>query len=98
MRGGILDLMKAPIGNYSTQSKFKKPKMSNSFNAESIAVGVEMNRITKIVKRCNIILLNRKRPRLDPPIFFHMISIGSLAIFMSNTSSLITPSYYTCAS
>jgi hypothetical protein len=88
-------LMKAPIGNYSTQSKFKKPKISNSFNAESIDVGVEMNRITNIVKKCNMILLKIKSPRLEPPTFFHIISIGSLAKFISNSSSLITPSCYT---
>jgi hypothetical protein len=92
-RGGKLDLMKFPIGRVSAQSKFKKPNISIFYNVESMAVGVETNRIMKIVNACRIIRLKINSPRLDPPIFFHIISIGSLARFINRTSSLICASY-----
>jgi hypothetical protein len=63
--------------------------MSIFYSVESIAVGVEINRIMKIVNACRIIRLKINNPRLDPPIFFHIISIGSLARFINSTSSLI---------
>ena len=66
-------------GMLSIQLKEKSPKTSIFLRVESIAVGVEMKRITKIVKACKKSLLKRKTPRLEPPIFFHIISIGSLA-------------------
>lgn len=92
-RGGKLDLMKFPIGRVSAQSKFKKPNISIFYNVESMAVGVETNRIMKIVNACRIIRLKINNPRLDPPMFFHIISIGSLARFINRTSSLICASY-----
>jgi hypothetical protein len=81
--------MKLPRGKVSAHSKFKKPNISIFFNVDSIAVGVEMNRIMKIVNACSIIRLKINSPRLDPPIFFHIISMGSLARFINRTSSLI---------
>jgi hypothetical protein len=49
--GGKFDLMKLPMGRDSAHSKFKNPNMSICFNFESIAVGVEMNRIINMVSR-----------------------------------------------
>jgi len=87
--GGKLDLMKLPMGRVSAHSKFKKPNISIYFNVESIAVGVEMNRIMKRVNACSIMRLKINNPRLEPPMFFHIMSIGSLARFMNRTSSVI---------
>ena len=68
-----------------------KPKTSMYFKVESIAVGVEIKMITRIVKAWRINLLKIKTPRVDPPKFSHIISIGSLAILTMRTYSLFRP-------
>lgn len=78
-------------GMLSIQLKEKIPNTSIDFRVESIAVGVEIKRMTKSVIACNKILLKRNTPRLDPPTFFHMISIGSLAGLTIRTCSDVTP-------
>jgi hypothetical protein len=75
-RGGKLSFKN---GMLSIQLKEKTPNTSIFFIVESIAVGVDIKRITNRVKACNKSLLKRKTPRLEPPIFFHIMSIGSLA-------------------
>ncbi len=75
-RGGRLSFKN---GMLSIQLKEKMPNTSIYLRVESIAVGVEINRMTKSVIACNNIRLKRNTPRLDPPTFFHMMSIGSLA-------------------
>ena len=72
-------------GKFEAQSKFKNPKTSIYLIVESIAVGVEINRIITKVRKCKNILLKMKIPLLEPPRFFQSISIGSLAKFMSST-------------
>lgn len=87
-RGGRLSFKK---GMLSIQLKENMPYTSIYLRVESIAVGVEIKRMTKRVIACNKILLKRKTPRLDPPTFFHMISIGSLAWFTIRTCSNVAP-------
>lgn len=87
-------MIKFPKGKLSTQSKFKKPNISICFKVDSIAVGVEIKRMMKIVKACNIKRLNINKPRLEPPMFFHIISIGSLARLIKSTSSFILVTCY----
>ena len=87
-RGGRLSFKN---GMLSIQLKEKMPNTSIDLRVESIAVGVEIKRMTKSVIACNKILLKRNTPRLDPPTFFHIISIGSLAWFTIRTCSDVTP-------
>lgn len=47
-----------------------------------------------MVKACNIKRLNINKPRLEPPMFFHIISIGSLARLIKSTSSFILVTCY----
>ena len=65
------------------------PKTSTYYKVDKVAAGVEINRMTMIPNVYRNILLNIKSP-LFPPMFFHKMSIGSLAIFIMSTVSLMT--------
>jgi hypothetical protein len=81
--GGKFAFMKLPHGRLSAQSKFKKPNVSNCLRVESMAVGVDIKRMITMVTMCRKSLLKRNMPLLEPPMFFHKMSMGSLARFMS---------------
>lgn len=52
-----------------------------------MAVGVEIKSTISNPRICRKSLLNMNRPLLVPPIFFHIMSIGSLAKFIIKTCS-----------
>jgi hypothetical protein len=83
--GGTCYLKNCPSGRFSAQWKLKIPKTSTAYIDESIAVGVEMKITINNPRICRNNLLNINKPLLVPPIFFHIISMGSLAKFISNT-------------
>lgn len=81
-RGGRCDFKNYPYGRFSAQVKSNIPRMSTYWREDSIAVGVDINTTISNPIICKNSLLNINTPLLVPPIFFHMISIGSLAKFI----------------
>ena len=80
-----MDFKKDPSGSYSAHSKLRTPNRSISLSVDSIAVGVEMNKIIMMAIVCKKNLLKINNPLCVPPTFFHIISIGSLARFIIST-------------